>query len=104
MKHQMVNLGLFVRIEARPGKEEEVTQLLRSALPLVRDENATAVWLALQFGPTSFAIFDAFPDEEGREAHLKGKVPAALMARAEELLVSPPSIEKLDVLASKLPL
>jgi quinol monooxygenase YgiN len=58
---------------------------------------------AIRLGPTTFGIFDAFPDEAGRQAHLSGKVAAALMAKASELLAKPPVIEKVDVLAAKLP-
>lgn len=99
----MVKLALFVRLEARPGKEEDVRRFLLSGLPLVDQEPDTAAWFALQLGPSSFGIFDVFADERGRQAHLEGKVAAALMASASELLASPPSIEKVDVLAAKLP-
>jgi len=99
----MVKLALFVRLEARPGKEEDVRRFLLGALPLVEQEPATAAWFGLRLGPSTFGIFDAFPDEAGRQAHLAGQVAAALMARASELFSSPPSIEKIDVLAAKLP-
>lgn len=99
----MVNVALFVRLEAKPGKEQEVENFLRGGLPLVEEEPATIAWFGIRLGPTTFAIFDAFPDEEGRQAHLSGRVAAALMANAPELLAEPPSIEKADVLASKLP-
>jgi quinol monooxygenase YgiN len=99
----MVKLALFVRLEARPGKEEDVRRFLLDGLPLVEQEAATAAWFALRLGPSTFGIFDAFADEQGRQAHLAGQVAAALMARASELFASPPSIEKVDVLAAKLP-
>ncbi|MEJ0096149.1 MAG: antibiotic biosynthesis monooxygenase [Methylocella sp.] len=99
----MVSKALFVRLEAKPGKEADVEAFLRSALPLVEQEPATKAWFAVRFGPSTFAIFDAFPHEAGRDAHLSGKVAAALMARADELFATPPKIEKLDVLADKLP-
>jgi quinol monooxygenase YgiN len=99
----MVKTALLVRLEAQPGKEEDVANFLRSGLALVEEEPATTVWFALQLGPTTFGIFDAFPDEEGRQAHLAGKVAAALMAKASELFAQPPSIEKVDILAAKLP-
>jgi quinol monooxygenase YgiN len=99
----MVNVALFVRLEAKPGKETEVEQFLRSGLPLVNEEPGTAAWFGLRLGPSTFGIFDAFPDEKGRQAHLSGKVAAALMANAGELLSQPPRIEKVDVLAAKLP-
>lgn len=99
----MMKLALWVRLEARPGKEEEVRRFLLDGLPLVEQEPATAAWFALRLGPSTFGIFDAFSNEEGRQAHLNGKVAAALMARAPELLASPPSIEKIEVLAAKLP-
>jgi len=94
--------GLFVRLEAKPGKEAEVAQFIESALPLVRAEAKTTAWFGIRLGPSTFAIFDAFPDESGREAHLNGKVAAALKTKAGELLAKPPSIEKIDVLAEKL--
>jgi quinol monooxygenase YgiN len=99
----MVKLALFVRLEAKPGKEEEVAEFLRSGLPLVEEEPATVAWFGIRLGPSTFGIFDAFPDEAGRQAHLSGKVAAALMAKASDLFSQPPSIEKVDVLAAKLP-
>jgi quinol monooxygenase YgiN len=80
-----------------------VEQFLVSALPIVQGEPATIAWFAIKLGASKFGIFDAFPDEKGRQAHLSGKVAAALMAKAPELLAKPPSIEKIDVLAAKLP-
>jgi quinol monooxygenase YgiN len=99
----MVKLALYVRLEARPGKEKEVEAFLLGGLPLVEEEPGTIAWFALKLGPSTFGIFDAFADEGGRDAHLNGKVAAALMAKAGELFASPPSIEKVDVLAAKLP-
>ncbi len=99
----MVKLALLVRLEAKPGKEAEVADFLRSGLPLVEEEPATIAWFGIQLGPTTFGIFDAFPDEAGRQAHLSGKVAAALMAKAPDLFAQPPVIEKVEVLAAKLP-
>jgi quinol monooxygenase YgiN len=99
----MVKTALFVRLEAKPGKEAEVDSFLRGGLSIVLEEPATIAWFAIQLGPSTFGIFDAFPDEAGRQAHLAGRVAAALMAKAPELLAQPPSIEKVDVLAAKLP-
>ena len=99
----MVSLALFVRLEAKPGKEAEVESFLRAGLSMVQEEPATTVWFAIRLGPSTYGIFDAFPDESGRQAHLTGQVAAALMAKAPELLAQPPTIEKADVLASKLP-
>jgi quinol monooxygenase YgiN len=99
----MVTVALFVRLEAKPGKEQEVEEFLRGGLPIVQEEPATTAWFGIRLGPTTFGIFDAFPDEAGRQAHLAGRVAAALMARASELFAQPPVIEKLDVLAAKLP-
>ena len=99
----MVNVALFVRLEAKPGKEADVENFLRAGLPIVQDEPATTVWFALRLGPSTFAIYDAFPDESGRQAHLSGRVAAALMEKAPELLAQPPTIEKADILATKLP-
>ncbi len=99
----MVTVALFVRLEAKPGKEKDVEQFLRGGLPLVNEEPATTAWFGIRLGPSTFGIFDAFPDENGRQAHLSGKVATALMAKAGELFSRPPTIEKVDVLAAKLP-
>jgi quinol monooxygenase YgiN len=98
----MVSVGLYVRLEAKPGKEADVAQFLRSGLALVQAEPATTTWFALQMGKSSFGIFDAFESESGRQAHLSGQVAAALMAKTSELFSQAPTIEKLDVLAAKL--
>jgi quinol monooxygenase YgiN len=95
-------VGLFVRLEAKPGKEREVADFLRSGLPIVQDEPATLTWYAVRMGPTTFAIFDTFPDDAGRQAHLAGRVAAALKARADELFARPPAIERVDILAEKI--
>ena len=99
----MVKTALFVRLEAKPGKEAEVDSFLRGGLPIVQEEPATIAWFAIRLGPSTFGIFDTFPDEAGRQAHLAGRVAAALMAKAPDLLAQPPVIEKVDVLAAKLP-
>ena len=99
----MIKLALLVRLEAKPGKAAEMESFLRGALPLVEQEPATLAWFGMRLGPTTFGIFDAFSDESGRQAHLSGKVAAALMAKAPELLAEPPVIEKAEVLAVKLP-
>jgi quinol monooxygenase YgiN len=99
----MVNVALLVRLEAKPGKETEVENFLRGALSTVEQEPATIAWFAIRVGESTFGIFDAFPDEAGRQAHLSGRVASALMAKASELFVQPPAIEKVDVLAAKLP-
>jgi len=99
----MVKVGLFVRLESKPGKEAEVEAFLRGGLAIVEEEPATVAWFAIRLGPSTFGIFDAFPDDEGRQAHLTGRVAAALMAQAPDLLARPPVIENVDVLAAKLP-
>ena len=99
----MVKTALWVELNAKPGKEQEVEQFLLGGLALVEDEPATIAWFAIRVGPGRFGIFDAFPDEAGRDAHLTGKVAQALMAKAPDLFASPPGINKVEVLAAKLP-
>lgn len=96
----MVRVGLFVRLEAAEGKEAALADFLRGAQPLVEDEPGTTVWYALQLGPSTFGIFDAFEDDDARQAHLNGKVAQGL-ADNPELFAEAPSIEQVDVLASK---
>ena len=99
----MVTVALLVRLEAKPGKESEVEEFLKSGLAIVEEEPETTVWFAIRMGQSTFGIFDAFPDDSGRKAHLSGRVAAALMAKASDLLAQPPVIENVDVLAVKLP-
>ncbi|MBB6146647.1 quinol monooxygenase YgiN [Silvibacterium bohemicum] len=99
----MVKFGLLVLLEAKPGKEAEAAAFLKSALPLVEAEPETTAWFGIQIGPSTFGIFDVFPDEAGRQAHLTGKVAAALMEKAADLFQGSPNIQQANVLASKLP-
>jgi quinol monooxygenase YgiN len=97
----MVTVGVLARLEAKPGKEQEVASFLEGALPLAQQEAATSAWFAIRLGPSTFGIFDVFPNETGRKAHLEGPIAAALMQNADELLSEAPTIEQVDVLASK---
>ncbi|MDO8187988.1 antibiotic biosynthesis monooxygenase [Conexibacter sp. JD483] len=99
----MVTVGLWVRLEAKPGREDDVSAFLVGARDIVDAEPGTEAWFALRLGPTTFGIFDAFPDDAARDEHLAGRVAAALGEKATDLLAEAPAIEKLDVLASKLP-
>jgi quinol monooxygenase YgiN len=98
----MNQAGLLVTLQARPGKEAEVEGFLKSALPLVEAEMGTTAWFAFKVGPATLGIFDTFKHEAGRTAHVNGEVAKALFARAEELFVSAPQIQKPDILAEKL--
>jgi quinol monooxygenase YgiN len=99
----MPALALFARLEAKPGKEEEVVAFLKQGLQFANQEVTTPIWFALRLGPCAFAIFDAFRDEEGRQNHLNGPIAKALMEQAPNLLAVPPVIERLEVLGAKLP-
>ena len=99
----MLKLALFVRMEAKPGKESDVMAFLEAGLAHANRETTTPLWFALRLGPTTFAVFDAFTDESGRQAHLDGPIAQALMANAPELLAEPPVIGRIDVLGAKLP-
>ncbi|WP_424019910.1 putative quinol monooxygenase [Halorientalis pallida] len=93
--------ALLARLEAKDGKESEVQEFLESALPMAEDEPDTTTWFALRMGESTFGIFDTFPDEDGRQAHLDGEIAAALMEQADDLLAEDPQIEEVDVLAAK---
>ena|SRR3978361_2858 len=95
------NLGLLVRIIAKPGKEQAVSDFLTSALPLALGEPDTISWYAIRIDEQTFGVFDTFHGEEGRQAHLAGPIANALMANAAELLAAPPSIEPITILAAK---
>jgi quinol monooxygenase YgiN len=93
--------ALQARLEAKPEKAEEVAEFLESALPMAEEETQTTTWFALRLDETTFGIFDTFPNEEGRQAHLDGEIAAELMDRADELFVDDPEITEIDVLAAK---
>jgi quinol monooxygenase YgiN len=97
-----VTTGILATLKAKPGKEAEVEEFLKSALPLANQEQATTVWFALKLNASTFGIFDAFSDDSGRQAHLAGPIAAALMSKWEELLSEPPKIELIEVMAAKL--
>ena len=99
----MLSVGLFVRLEAKPGKEKDVAAFLKQGLQMAHEETTTPLWFALRLGPSTFGVFDAFADESGRQAHLNGRIAKALFANAPDLLAAPPSIEKHEVLGAKLP-
>jgi quinol monooxygenase YgiN len=97
----MLSLALFARLEAKPGKEDDIVAFLKKGLELTNQESSTSLWFALRLGPTTFAIFDSFHDEVGRQAHLNGPIAKALMANAPNLLAAPPVIEPSEVLGAK---
>ena len=99
----MDRFALLALVEAKPGKEQQVEEFLKSAQPMALRESGTSTWYAVKLGPAKFGIFDTFEDEEGREARLSGEIAKALMANAGELLAKAPQIEKLEILASKAP-
>ncbi|HEY2676588.1 MAG TPA: antibiotic biosynthesis monooxygenase [Steroidobacteraceae bacterium] len=99
----MLKYALFARLEAKPGKSADVAKFLETGLALANRETTTPIWFALQLGPTTFGVFDAFADETGRQAHLNGPIAQALMAQAPVLFAKPPTIEPIDVLGVKLP-
>lgn len=97
----MIKHALFARLEARPGKEEEVAAFLQAGLRMAQEETTTPIWFALRLSPGTFGIFDAFHDPQGVQAHLQGPIAQALMAKADELFAKPPAIERIDVLGVK---
>jgi quinol monooxygenase YgiN len=99
----MLTRSLFVRLEAKPGKENDVAAFLEQGLQLANQETTTPLWFALRLGPSTFGVFDAFEDESGRQAHLNGPIAKALMENAPKMLVGAPVIERVDVLGAKLP-
>lgn len=97
----MVKLALLARLEAKPGKEKEVEDFLKSALPMAVEEDETIDWFAFKINDNTFGIFDTFEDEEGRQGHLSGDIAKALMEKASDLLAKEPVIEKAELIAVK---
>jgi quinol monooxygenase YgiN len=101
-RHYVNKFGILATLQARPGKEAEVDEFLRSAGHLVEAETGTTAWFAFRVAPATFGIFDTFNDEDGRSAHVNGEVAKALFARAEELFAAHPEIKPVDIVAEKL--
>jgi quinol monooxygenase YgiN len=99
----MVTVGLQIRLHAKPGKERDVADFLEGVMPLIQEEPGTTALFGLRFGPSEFGIFTAFADEAGRQAHINGGAAAALFGRVEDLFISPPAIEPVDIVAAKVP-
>jgi quinol monooxygenase YgiN len=99
----MDRVALLVRLQAKEGKEAEVEEFLHQAFPKVESETSTSTWLALRLNPSSYMIFDTFPDNEARKAHLSGKVAKAMKEKSDELFSQPPVIEELDIIEVKMP-
>ena len=97
----MEKFALLARVQAKPGKENEVAEFLKNALPLAIAEADTVKWYGLKINENTFGIFDTFVTEDGRKQHLQGKIAEALMANAAELLAVDPVIEFVDLLAVK---
>lgn len=97
----MPRLAIWVQLEAKKGKEQEVAEFLKVGAQLAEKEPRTHSWYGVQLGPSKFGVFDTFADEDGRNAHLTGEIAKALFAKAEELFAKPPEIHKLEVVAAK---
>ena len=95
----MSRVAIWAQLEAKPGKERELEEFLKSAQPLAEREPETVSWYAIKMGPGKYGIFDTFADENGRNAHLNGEIAKALFAKAKDLLATPPEISKPEVLA-----
>ncbi len=99
----MDKLAIWAMMEAKPGKEQEVEEFLKSAQPMAEREQGTTSWYALKIGPSTYGIFDTFADDKGRDAHLNGEIAKALFAKAKDLFSREPQIEKPTILAAKAP-
>ena len=100
----MDRLAVWGYMEAKPGKEREVEEFLKSALPLAQAETGTTTWYALNIGPSQYGIFDTFADSASRQVHLSGEIAKALMAKAEDLFVQAPKLDTdIEILAAKVP-
>ena len=97
----MVKVGFLVRLEAKPDKATELEARLRATLPAIEQELGTTAWFAVRLGPSSYAVFDVFPGEADRQAHLEAG--RTRLGGVADLLEAPPSIVPTDVIVAKLP-
>jgi quinol monooxygenase YgiN len=102
-EYEMVSVGLLIRLWAKPGQEAAVAQFLEGAVPIVDQETGTSVLFAMRMGPSEFGIFNAFPDDASRQAHISGHAAQALFEQGEALFSQPPSVEPVDIIGTKLP-
>jgi len=102
MADDTVTVGLLLRPERAPGRENNIQSLLEGAISMVNRESKAVAWFGVRFGPSTFGIFDVLPDVVGREVHFSGGVTQAPQHDAA-LFADPPGIQRIDVLASKLP-
>ncbi len=98
----MVTKGLLIRLQPKPGQEAAVADMLAGAMTTVEAEPDTTALFMIRFGPSEYGIFNAFPDESGRQAHMTGHAAEGLFASAE-LFAQPPAVEPIDIIAAKLP-
>ena len=99
----MDKFAIWAQLEAKPGKETEVEEFLKSAQPMAMKETGTTTWYALKIGAGKYGIFDTFADEKARNAHLNGDIAKALFAKAADLFAKAPEIDKPEILAAKVP-
>ncbi len=96
-----IDRGLLALLEAKPGKGEDLAAFLVAGRALAAEEAGTVTWYAFRISDTTYGIFDTFEDEDGRQAHLNGQIPAALGQVGPDLLAKDPDIRPVDVLATK---
>ena len=96
-----MKVGLLVRIEAKPEYADEVEAMLRGAQELAEQEQGTVTWFSFRENTTTFGVFDTFEDEQGRQAHLTGRIAAALGEAAQTKLSAPPVVALVDLLGTK---
>jgi quinol monooxygenase YgiN len=96
-----IDRGLLAILEAKPGKGDDLAAFLEQGRALAAEEDGTVTWYAFRLSDTTYGIFDTFADEDGRQAHLNGPIPAALGQVADDLLAQAPDIRQTDILAVK---
>lgn len=97
----MAKQAIWVMLKAKPGKEPEIEEFLRTGATMSQKEPGTVTWYGVKIAPGIYGVFDTFHDEQGREAHMHGEIAQALMARAPDLFSNDLQIEKMEILASK---
>jgi len=89
--------------EAQPGKEQEVEEILKAAVPNTQAEEGTLVYNLhrAQGNPCKFMFYEKYADEAAFAVHGAAPYLAELITKVVPLITGEPVIELYEELAAK---